>query len=372
MRKIALLGLLFLFGCGENPQEYRMPDFPETVRGEVELLGEDLPYYYVHELYVYDSYLVVAGIPRRQGVHIYDRYSGALLKSVVKLGRGPNEIGGIDGVSLDAVTGDMFLIDRGLSHSLRLNVNDVVANEIPRLEKDAHEFGPVNWIEAVYQLDDDKLLLRSATSPVTKIFPRERLEMYDGVSKIWSSNDFPIQDMVGILNYKNGVETSGALSKDRKWFFLGTGHNGATLECFEVASDRLVPRWTKYLIEPCYDWATGEEPQNRIRGFMDVSVSEDLLLTVIGDDRQHWVRSVCEFDFEGNPVKRIVIDSDEYNILKVCMNEQGEMYAVVITNKYDFYLARIREAGPTEYVIPQERIDHFTPEAVKNPASFDK
>ncbi len=372
MRKIVLFGLLFLFGCGENPQEYRMPDFPETVRGEVELLGEDLPYYYVHELYVYDSYLVVAGIPRRQGVHIYDRHSGALLKSVVWLGRGPNEIGGIDGVSLDAVTGDMFLIDRGLSHSLRLNVNDVVANEIPRLEKDAHEFGPVNWIEAVYQLDDDKLLLRSATSPVATISPRERFEIYDGASKIWSSNDFPILDTLGVLNYKNGIEACSALSKDRKLFFFGTEHNGATLECFEVASDRLVPRWTKYLIEPCYDWATGEEPQNRIRGFLDVSVSEDLLLTVIGDDRQHWVRSVCEFDFEGNPVKRIVIDSDEYNILKVCMNEQGEMYAVVTTNKYDFYLARIREAGPTEYVIPQERIDHFTPEAVKNSASFDK
>lgn len=368
---ILLLCALVLSSCDRGTPKFRMPEFPQNVRGEVELLTEDLTYGSINRLYVYGPYLIVAGIQQQNLVNIYDRNTGELLKRTAWIGRGPGEVGEIlEGADFDPGTGDLLLVERDRHNTLKFNVNDVAANDTPRLEKNTHEFGPVNWIETVYMLDDERVLLRSATKRKGRINRRARFEMYDGASRIWTGNRFPLQDTVTEINCRNEQYAIGDLNADRTKFFLGTGYNGATLECFDVTSDSLALRWTKYLIAPRYNRQTGEDAENKLRGFKDVSVSGDLVLTVIGDDRQHWVRSVCVFDFEGNPVKRIVIDSDKYNIFKVCMNDAGEMYAVVATNKQAFHLARIRETGPAEYAIPKERIDHFTPESVKNPTSF--
>ncbi|MBP3356728.1 MAG: hypothetical protein J6K95_06185, partial [Rikenellaceae bacterium] len=141
---------------------------------------------------------------------------------------------------------------------------------------------------------------------------------------------------------------------------------------FDIAENDIALRWEKFLIDPAYDRQTGERNNKALSGFMDVYAADEQIVTVLGDDKQDEVRSICLFDWDGQAVKRIVLEDEELDVFRVCMDSEGNIYALVKDNKDSGYLARIVETGPAPdgYRISESKIKRFSPEKDPEPSIF--
>ena len=344
-----------------------MPSFEQEVRGRVELLRpEDLPRS-VDKIVPYKDYLVLFGGFRGGMLHVCDKRSGELVKSAVFSGRGPGEIITNLGADFNAANGDVVMWDVVGLQYLMFNLDDVMTNPAPEYRKSNENI--CNWSNMVFPLADRKILMHHLVS-VKGQNPQKRFVIYDGGSPAFSYNEFPIPDTMTNINFRLYLQSFMSVSPSRDKFVEGTSGNGALLEAFDLSSEKIVSRWTKFLIEPRYDHATGRYSEQRLFGFTDVYAAEDCVVTVLGDDEQDKVRSICIFDWEGRPIKRIVLE-DDYNVARACMDEGGMIYAVVEDKDTYLYLVRIVETGPADgYSIPADKIERFTHEEDSSPKPF--
>ncbi len=359
--------LFFLCGCGTEDPQFKLPSFEQEVRGRVELLrSEDLPRS-VDKIVPYKDYLVLFGGFRGGMLHVCDKQSGELVKSAVFSGRGPGEIISNLGADFNVANGDVVMWDIVGLQYLMFNLDDVMTNSVPEYRKSDENI--CSWSNMVFPLADGRMLMHHLVTS-TGQNPQKRFVIYDGGSPVFSYNEFPIPDTTTNLNFKLYQQSFMSVSPSRDKFVEGTSSNGALLEAFDLVSDRIAPRWTKYLIEPRYDHATGRYSEQRLFGFTDVYAAEDCVVTVLGDDKQDKVRSICIFDWEGRPVKRIVLE-DDYNVVKACMDEELRIFAVVKDKMQSYFLVRIVETGPAAgYSIPADKIERFTYEEDSSPKPF--
>ncbi len=358
--------LFFLCGCGTKDPQFEMPSFEQEVHGRVELLfPEDLPYR-VACVVPYESHLLLFGCWPKGRLHVLDKQSGEVLRSVFLGGRGPIDLSNNMCTDFNPRTGEVTMSDFITRRILRFRIDDVMNNLRPAIEKTSDNL--CNWSKGVFFLDDDRMLMAHNFSR-SSMAAKERFVIYEGDSAVFVYNEFPIKTETNI-NFRLYQQSHISISPGRDKLVEGTSMNGALLEVFDLASDRIAPRWTKYLIEPRYDHATGRYSEQRLFGFTDVYAAEDCVVTVLGDDKQDKVRSICIFDWEGRPVKRIVLE-DDYSVEKACMDESGTIYAVVEDKDAYLYLVRIVETGPAAgYSIPADKIERFTHEEDNSPKPF--
>ena len=359
--------LFFLCGCGAKAPQFEMPSFEQEVHGRVELLRPEDLSRSVDKIVPYKDYLVLFGGFRGGMLHVCDKRSGELVKSAVFSGRGPGEIITNLGADFNAANGDVVMWDIAGLQYLMFNLDDVLTNPVPEYRKGNENV--CNWSNMVFPLADGRMLMRHLVSS-TGLNPQKRFVIYDGGAPVFSYNEFPIPDTTTNLNFRLYQQSRFSIAPGRDKLVEGTSMNGALLEVFDLASDRIVSRWTKFLVEPRYDHETGREIKPHLFGFVDVYAAEECIVTVLGDDRQDAVCSICIFDWEGRPIKRIVLE-DDYSVKRACMDEAGMIYAVVEDKDTYLYLVRIVETGPADgYSIPADKIERFTHEEDSSPRPF--
>ena len=369
--------LLWMSGCGrDSGPQFAMPEFREEVRARAEIIVpiNDGPSYLVRNIFSTDSYLIVLRTSTLPGIpflHVYDKRSRKPVMQTIFKGRGPADLLRVNGIDFNANTGDMLVTDGtgGSRRIAKFNVYDLLADGIPRFEKRS----VVNCTEYACLLDEDRILFKNNISEES-MFPNVRFEIYDAWDSLLATyTEFPIRDTVTDINFWLHQQARLSLSPDRKRLAVGTLLRGATLECFDIAENDISLRWAKYLIEPAYDRKTGERlDRGHLSGFMDVYAADELIVTVLGDDKQDEVRSICLFDWEGHAVKRIVLEDEELDVFRVCMDSEGNIYALVDTEERVGYLARIVETGPAPdgYRISESKIKRFSPEEDPEPSTF--
>lgn len=368
--------LFFLLGCNNaTQQKFEMPSFRQEVRAKAEVIASG--YAAVHEveaLFAIDSYLVLVKNRTVDNstpfVEFYDKESGELLHEAILKGRGPGEVAYVVGADLNPATGDMVLADGTGKSILMFNIYDLLAPGETRFEKRPK----INWTQHVFKLNDGLMLFENSISKRAAANGLSRFEIRDARDSLRAAYDeFPIRDTVTDINFYLHQQARLSLSSDRKRLVSGTLLRGAMLECFDVTADGIAPRWTKYLVEPAYDKATGKRiEKGRLSGFMDVYAADDAVVTVLSDDRQDKVHSICIFDWKGDAVKRIAIEDDYLDVYRVCMDARGDIYAIMRDKEDSFYLARIVETGPAPdgYRVSEEKIGRFSPEENSEPSTF--
>lgn len=361
--------LFFLCGCGAKSPQFEMPSFQQEVRGRVELLfSEDLPCKIVNKVEVYNSYLIVVGFFQKNFLAVYDKQSGELLNEAIFKGRGPNELVFFGNLDFNKTTGDMTFYDLQTNDILTCNIEDVMSGSASGFCKTKDNVNA--WTKGAFSLQEGKMLMVHRVSPRGSN-PQKRFVIYDGDSVCFSYNEFPILDTTTSLNFLLYEQSSMSISPDRTRLVEGVGRNGATLEVFDLGVDEMMLHWVKYLIPVHPDAGKKRGKKDFIYGFTDVYAAGEGIVTVIGDETQDKIRSICIFDWDGTPVKRIVLE-DDYNPMKACMDDEGNIYAVVRNESGYYYLARIieTETVPT-YSIPEEKIRRFNvPERV--PARYQE
>ena len=375
MKSRFLLIFLLLAGCGrDSGPQFVMPEFRQEVRARAEIIAAvDELSYTIKNVFSTDSYLItIKNMPRPNSpfLCIYDKRSGEMVKQGIFRGRGPADLLYVQGADFDTNTGDMLVTDGtgGFKNITYFNIYDLLADGIPRFEKK----GVVNCTEHACLLDEDRILFKNNISEES-MFPNVRFEIYDAWDSLLATyTEFPIRDTVTNINFWLHQQARLSLSPDRKRLAVGTLLWGATLECFDIAENDIALRWEKFLIDPAYDRQTGERNNKALSGFMDVYAADEQIVTVLGDDKQDEVRSICLFDWDGQAVKRIVLEDEELDVFRVCMDSEGNIYALVKDNKDSGYLARIVETGPAPdgYRISESKIKRFSPEKDPEPSIF--
>ena len=359
--------LLWVSGCGKDSEpQFAMPEFRQEVRARAEIIAAvDELSYTIKNVVSTDSYLItIKNMPRPNSpfLCIYDKRSGEMVKQGIFRGRGPADLVYVQGADFNTNTGDMLVTDGtgGFKNITYFNIYDLLADGIPRFEKKE----VTNWTEYACLLDEERMLLKNDVSKFGKFNPRPRFEIYDAWDSLLATyTEFPIRDTVTNINF--WLHQQARLA-------VGTLLWGATLECFDIAENDIALRWEKFLIDPAYDRQTGERNNKALSGFMDVYAADELIVTVLGDDKQDEVRSICLFDWDGQAVKRIVLEDEELDVFRVCMDSEGNIYALVKDNKDSGYLARIVETGPAPdgYRISESKIKRFSPEEDPEPSIF--
>ena len=344
-KQLLQAGLLALLatgiaGCGSSPEEeYAQPEFKKERTATFEPITGELPIALVRDMDVYGPYLVVVGYLDNQMVHIYDKQSGELRGSAVRLGRAANEILHMDCVTLDPQTGTLRVYDFQSRKRLSMQIDSLLAQGPAVIESQPYELAGAAGRAAI-PLHGKELVINNKAPQYAGTEVINRFVLYDDQGRqLATADNFPIEDPD--LRFKVYNEAYYTVSPDRKRFAIATIF-GALLETYSVKNgieQIAVGRFAR----PDLD------SRKELVGFSDLYATDRKIYTaydgvhnlqqlIESGERPLQYHKVCVFDWKGRPLEQITTDR---NICKMCIDEGRILYAAIFDELYRFYLAKI-------------------------------
>ncbi len=311
--KIRLLAVLFtlffFFGCqSATQQKYHYPNFThqQTVVGTVISDQVILPPL-VLDMEVTEEYFLVLCLHNGKWLHIFDKNSGAFIKSLFTHGRGPGEILSAIQFSLDKHQKKLSIFDREVKKLLTIDINSLMEG-VPKSRVVSNDY--FVKAEGVFPLRNDTLVFK----PFVRISLDEPTRYFrlSGEQPSIYYNEYPVEDVFAPLLY---IDFKQTISPDMTKMAVGT-LMGAILEIFDI-SEGLELISTSYYSEPVLD-DSGRylAYENSGLGFVDLYGTDRYIYSSFsGKKNLEYYNDIAIFDWDGNP---ITLHNTEYNLLKIC------------------------------------------------------
>lgn len=350
-RTIFALSVLLLCYLGCTPFKnngYSLPKFAVKDQSDFDILGEELLGINSSvDLIPYKDWLILVAYnaENQKFLHIFNK-KGKLIKTAIKKGRAPGELLFAVNTSFDREQGIITFFDNIGGKTLAIDICLLVESE--RFE---------DAILAEYRELHYPLLSRLTS--------RGRMD-FNGVLPLGKDtgprfvyNDFTTNDTLtyeaypALLGddlwdrfYLYGANTMMEMSPKGDKMAICSRWCGI-LETFTIESG-IEPISTSYFVEPRYrgdrDGGGMDLKDDAVFAFTDIFAMDSLLYCGFdgesspATDRSMWFTKVAVFDWEGTPLK--VIKTDK-RIEQICVDEDGQVYALVSGNSGEVYLAKL-------------------------------
>ena len=351
-RTISILSVLLLCDLGCSPSQhngYSLPKFAVKDRASFVIVGEEL--FGINssvDLIPYKEWLILVAYnaENENCLHLFNK-NGELIKSAIKIGRGPGELLFALNASFDKEQGIITFFDINIGKkTLAIDIDSLVESE--RFE---------DAILAEYRELHYPLLSRLTS--------KGRMD-FNGV--------LPLGKDTGPRFVYNDVSTNDTLTYDAYPALLGDDiwdrfylYDANTMMEMSPKGDKMAicSRWcgvletftiesgidpisTSYYVEPRYlgDRNGGgmDLTDETVFAFADIFATDSLLYcgfdgeSTPATNRSMWFTKVAVFDWEGTPLKEIQTDK---RIEQICVDEDGRVFALISGDSGEFFLARL-------------------------------
>ena len=339
---------MFFTCCGVKNEKsgFKKPAFPVKETAEFTVITDELiGINAVSDLLCGDNWICVYAYDAENqcNMHLFDK-SGKKLFSVLRTGRGPNEVLFPLTTSFDIESATLDIFDATASKNITVHMDSLLASD------------GKSGISSINELDSypEKL----------KIWPGHRLEgravKKEGHKRLTLLNDFG--DTLSTYDSFPEIENKDILPRlytFHSWFELSPDFTklatascgGEILETFSL-SEKISNISTGYFIEPDVNLEEGSFPyafnERTVFGFSDLFVDNSLIYTAHDGktlakskdiDKRSLFSRIAIYDWNCNPVKEIQTD---YRIERICVeSDSDKMFAVVKDNDSKTYLAYV-------------------------------
>jgi len=321
---------------GKYYKEYtKIRKFPKTEKWEFKKFSDSsfmLPS--ITLTIIEDKYLLLGDSYNTEGqmVQIYDLDTGKIIKSFGKKGKGPGEFIYVSYILIDPENKNKFLIHDWNQHRVSLfNIKDIIHHNKVKPDTIIKE-------DLSAGIPMDFCALYSDTIVATGAFIKGRLCYYNSTfNKIKTAGYIPgnISNTIHLYQY---LQTTNIVKNyDRKRIAFGSKSDDI-LEIYSFNGNIIKTIHGPDINKPA--WIEKKLPIDRPRGYFNLCSSSNYIYGVYsGEKPEHtgdWIKTLGKniliFNWDGDPIKRIVLDVRLGNI--VISENRNTIYAVYFDGEY--------------------------------------
>lgn len=348
-----LLVITFLTSCSTNKNESAYSsniEFPEIEHVNCTKLNDSHLFAHPKQIAVIDSLIIVADNAHGKLLHIFNT-KGDFIKSFANVGKGPGEAINVNYFSI-ANNGDVVIYDPQSMKIIRYNLQAVRSGDIKNSFQEQNIASRITknqdmqvriW-DAISMTDSTYLLVGNNDKVRFGIMSNDIVSTYNQYPECVDTQN--IEEVWSIFANETRCKLNAAKNKMVQSTFIG-----GILQFFEISNNNIHNYKTMYIFEPKYDIAEGAKPtwvtsNNETQpGFIDIDVDDNYVYSLLhqfSDDietRWEYPNAISVFDWEGNPIKKIISDRqlvnisiDKDEIYGICLDKVKEEYVMVKCN----------------------------------------
>lgn len=316
--------------------KYEAPQFTEMQPKEIKVLNDDYMFRHGGDPMVVDSLLITSTAYDEAHIAVFNRHTGELIKEFGRKGPGPNELLRPATFSVDKLSRLLYVFDWGKQALLRYDLRKVLGEGMPKHESfcvsdDFKRSSRMRFLK-------DSLFYAPAGKEGRMLVGIPSEVLWTIGSQTPDVNKFPTQE--DWYNYMN-MQSVVAVRPDGRYLAAGSALGGI-LEVFDLESKERVV--LKHFYEPVFKqnghvfFPTPET----IGGFAYLAATDKYLYATLHGKANptSMPTSICQFDWEGNPVARY--DCGDYPIYSFTVTQDGRtVYAIAIGEEGEHILLKV-------------------------------
>ena len=319
---------------------FNAPIFPDSVEVKTTLLNDTIYTKLVSGIGIYKDYLVLSTPGEDYMFQLYDAETGTKIKEFGKLGRGPQEIFNVRGVSINPRYGTLTAFHQESRNIYCFYLDSVIQDRLHFMDKiNIKRYEDMTFYSALRC--DQGFLLHGGKCVVYPGGARLTLFTKDG-QIIDAYDTYPVSS-----NPKDSIEAGEdwswlgqcvALSPDGTKYAEAT-HVGGILETFQI-TDRIRSTLLRGYYKPHFYMEKNQPVYTKKTqfAFTALKATDNYLyaLSLNGGNVSHYPPNEIQvFDWQGEPIKKY--KTDQY-LMKFCVDEaKAKVYAIAFDN-YEYHL----------------------------------
>lgn len=319
---------------------FNAPVFPDSVEVKTTLLNDTIYTKLVSGIGIYKDYLVLSTPGEDYMFQLYDAETGTKIKEFGKLGRGPQEIFNVSGVSINPRHGTLTAFHQESREIYCFYLDSVIQDRPHFMDKiNIKRYEDMTFFSALRC--DQGFLLHGGKCVA---YPGgTRLTLFTEDGQIMDAYDkYPVSS-----NPKDSIEAGddwrwlypcAALSPDGTKYAEAT-EVGGILQTFQI-DDKIHPMLLRGYYKPHF-YVEKNQPKYTKKtqfAFAALKATDNYLyaLSFNGGNASYYPpKEVQVFDWQGNPIKRY--KTNQY-LMRFCVDEaKAKVYAIAFVN-YEYHL----------------------------------
>lgn len=314
---------------------FNVPVFPDSVEVKTTLLNDTIYTKYIADIGIYKDHLILFTPGEDCMFQLYDKKTGAKIKDFGELGRGPQQILKIDGISINSQCGTLTAFHQATREIYCFYLDSVIQDQ-------PHFMDKINIKRYEDMIFSDAFLCGQGF-----LLYGGKCEVYPGGARLTLfAKDGQIMDAYDKYPFSSNPKDSVHAGDD--WKCLWNCHVispdgskyaeateiGGILQTFQV-DDKIRPMSLKGYYKPHFHTEKNQQVFTKKTqfGFYDLTASDKYLyaLSQSGNNELNFpAQDVQVFDWKGNPIKKY--KTDQY-LMRLCVDEaNAKAYAIVYDN----------------------------------------
>ena len=301
---------------------FNVPVFPDSVEVKTTLLNDTIYTKYIADIGIYKDHLILFTPGEDYMSQLYDKKTGAKIKDFGELGRGPQQILKIDGISINSQCGTLTAFHQATREIYCFYLDSVIQNRSHFMDKinikhyEDMTFSSALGCEHGFLLCGGKCEVYPGGARLT-LFAKDGqiMDAYDEYP--FSSNP---QDSIHAGEDWRYLWNCHVTSPDGTKYAEATGIGGI-FEVFNIGN-KIEPLALKGYYKPHFY----EKNSNRYVYALSHNGGSEYRLPK---------NDIQVFDWEGNPIKKYKTDQ---RLMSICVDETDQKIYAITFNNYEYYL----------------------------------
>ena len=319
---------------------FNAPVFPDSVEVKTTLLNDTIYTKYIADIGIYKDYLILFTPGEDCMFQLYDKKTGAKIKDFGELGRGPQQILKIDGISINSQCGTLTAFHQATREIYCFYLDSVIQNRSHFMDKinikhyEDMTFSSALGCEHGFLLCGGKCEVYPGGARLT-LFAKDG-QIMDAYDKYpFSSNP---QDSIHAGDDWRYLWNSHAISPDGSKYAEAT-ELGGILQTFQV-DDQIHLMSLRGYYKPHFYTKKNQLVFTKKSqfGFYGLTASDKYLYALSHSGKNDFnlpEKDFQVFDWQGNPIKKYKTDQ---LLMRLCVDEaNAKVYAIAFDN-YEYHL----------------------------------
>ena len=319
---------------------FNVPVFPDSVEVKTTLLNDTIYTKYIADIGIYKDHLILFTPGEDYMSQLYDKKTGAKIKDFGELGRGPQQILKIDGISINSQCGTLTAFHQATREIYCFYLDSVIQNRSHFMDKinikhyEDMTFSSALGCEHGFLLCGGKCEVYPGGARLT-LFAKDGqiMDAYDEYP--FSSNP---QDSIHAGEDWRYLWNCHVTSPDGTKYAEATGIGGI-FEVFNIGN-KIEPLALKGYYKPHFYEKNYEKtftPKSQF-AFYYLTASNRYVYALShngGSEYRLPKNDIQVFDWEGNPIKKYKTDQ---RLMSICVDETDQKIYAITFNNYEYYL----------------------------------